>query len=409
MSVASEFERLMLDLINEERTSRGLDPLTLELRLNEASEDHSAWMENTGAFSHTGIGGSSAGDRMEDAGFVFSGNWTWGENIAYQSERGAPGIADDVADLHTSLMNSAGHRANILNPDFEVIGIGIETGDNRGFDAVYVTQKFAATSAPVQLDTTSAPQSPPVQEPTDGNDILIGSTGSDRLDGMAGNDAISGRGGDDILFGGMGRDTVDGGAGDDRMSGGQQKDVMLGGSGNDRISGNGGDDRINGGDANDSIYGGVGDDDLYGGSGQDFVKGSNGDDRLFGGAGRDTLDAGIGRDILSGGDGADRLNGGGGRDQLDGGVGDDTLTGGEGGDTFVFSEGRDIVRDFDRREAGEIIDLSEVKTITSFRDLVSDGHLKQLGTHAVIDDFNGNKMVLIDIDIDDFGAGDFLF
>lgn len=165
MSRASELEQQMLELINEERTSRGLDPVALELRLNESSEDHSQWMLEEDAFSHTGEGGSSAGDRMRDADFAFEGNWTWGENIAYQSERGEPGLADDVENLHTALMNSPGHRANILNPDYEVVGLGIETGDFSGFDAVMVTQNFASTDAELQLDPLTGAASEPEPEP----------------------------------------------------------------------------------------------------------------------------------------------------------------------------------------------------------------------------------------------------
>ncbi|MBE1285634.1 MAG: hypothetical protein GJ676_20145 [Rhodobacteraceae bacterium] len=166
MSHASPFELQMLALINEERSSRGVNPLQLELRLNDSSEDHSNWMLRRDVFSHTGQGGSSAGDRMEDAGFQFSGNWTWGENIAWQSERGAPGIQDDVINLHQSLMNSPGHRANILNPDFKVIGIGIETGDYNGWDAVMVTQNFARTSAPLKLDAGGTTDPDPQPDPT---------------------------------------------------------------------------------------------------------------------------------------------------------------------------------------------------------------------------------------------------
>lgn len=162
MSQASDLERLMLDLINDERTSRGLDPVTLELRLNESAEVHSDWMLNADVFSHTGDGGSSAGERMEDAGFTFSGSWTWGENIAWQSERGAPGLEDDVANLHTALMNSPGHRANILNASFDVIGIGIEVGNYNGWNAVMVTQNFARTSADVQLDLPGPANAAPV-------------------------------------------------------------------------------------------------------------------------------------------------------------------------------------------------------------------------------------------------------
>ena len=160
MSTANTFEQEMLALINAERTSRGLNPLQLETRLNDSSEDHSTWMLNTDTFSHTGAGGSSATQRMEDAGFDFSGSWRSGENIAWQSERGAPGISDDVEQLHQSLMNSPGHRANILNPDYEYIGIGIEEGDYNGWDAVMVTQNFATTDAAVVLDNGNAPTPP---------------------------------------------------------------------------------------------------------------------------------------------------------------------------------------------------------------------------------------------------------
>ncbi|EEE36364.1 allergen V5/Tpx-1 family protein [Rhodobacteraceae bacterium KLH11] len=172
MSIASTVEREMLALINQERTSRGLDPLQLETRLNESSEDHSEWMLDTDRFSHTGQGGSSATQRMQAAGFDLSGSWRTGENIAWQSERGAPGISDDVAQLHQNLMNSPGHRANILNPDFKYIGIGIEEGDMQGYDAVMVTQNFAATQGDVVLDNggTTPPVTPPVDEVTEPED-----------------------------------------------------------------------------------------------------------------------------------------------------------------------------------------------------------------------------------------------
>ncbi|MFD1508145.1 CAP domain-containing protein, partial [Lacimonas salitolerans] len=105
---------------------------------------HSQWMLQHNVFSHTGIGGSSATQRMRDAGFDFSGSWRSAENIAVQSERGAAGIMDDVQNLHTSLMNSPGHRANILNPALDYIGIGIETGNysfsSGTYKSVIVTQ-----------------------------------------------------------------------------------------------------------------------------------------------------------------------------------------------------------------------------------------------------------------------------
>ena len=152
MSKATPLERIMLGLINEERTGAGLGPLRLERRLGEASEDHSRWMLAADEFAHAGRGGSSAGDRMREAGFPFEGAWTWGENIALQSERGAPGLADDVADLHRSLMESPGHRANVLKPEFEVVGIGVERGEYKGFDTVVATQNFARSEGAMRFD-----------------------------------------------------------------------------------------------------------------------------------------------------------------------------------------------------------------------------------------------------------------
>lgn len=406
MSVASTFERLMLDLINQERTSRGLDPLTLELRLNDASEDHSTWMDQSGNFSHTGVAGSSPGDRMRDAGFAFSGSWTWGENIAFQSERGAPGIADDVADLHRALMNSPGHRANILNPNFDLIGIGIEEGDNRGFDAVYVTQNFARTSAPVQIDT--GPSGNPLIG-TSGNDTLIGNEGNNRMLGAGGNDNMNGQGGNDTIFGGKGADKLFGGAGDDQLNGGKQSDDLNGGTGNDTLKGGNGNDKAKGGSGDDKVMGNGGNDAVFGDPGQDVVRGGVGDDSVFGGGGRDQVYGGVGRDQVFGNAGNDLLYGGADNDRVDGGSGNDRLTGGAGGDIFVFSPGRDIATDFNAAQSGEKIDLSGVVSITGFNDLMSGRHIRQSGDNAVIDDLGGNTLTLLGVDLTDLGANDFLF
>ena len=82
MSQASAHEQLMLELINADRARNGAQPLAFDDNLNTAAENHSQWMIDTEIFSHTGINGSSAGDRMKAAGYVFSGSWSWGENIA---------------------------------------------------------------------------------------------------------------------------------------------------------------------------------------------------------------------------------------------------------------------------------------------------------------------------------------
>jgi hypothetical protein len=185
MSIAAPVERMMLDLINAERLRAGVSPLRLEQRLNDSAEDHSAWILAVDTFSHTGANGSSPAARMLDAGFKFQGSWSSGENIAWQSERGPDGIADDVAQLHASLMNSPGHRANILNPKFELVGIGVEHGDLKGYDAVVVTQNFARTSAPVLLDPGSKPKPLPSTPPASG-------TGPDTVTVRVSGDAYKG-------------------------------------------------------------------------------------------------------------------------------------------------------------------------------------------------------------------------
>ena len=153
MSNANALELGMLDLINGERAAAGLAPLRLITLLNDAAETHSQWMLNSNQFSHSGAGGSSPSERMDDAGYSLEGNYMALENIGWQSARGDAGYDDDVAQIHAGLMQSPGHRANILNPDAEDIGIGIEIGDftsgNGDFEAVMVTQVFGSTDADV--------------------------------------------------------------------------------------------------------------------------------------------------------------------------------------------------------------------------------------------------------------------
>ncbi len=119
-------------------------------------------MLETDSFSHRGEDGSSSRDRIEDAGYELAGRWLTGENIAWVNEAGENGLSDEVVRLHTNLMNSPEHRANLLNPDFKEIGIGIETGDfvddGENVDAVFVTQNFGTTSAnSVLLPDDAAP------------------------------------------------------------------------------------------------------------------------------------------------------------------------------------------------------------------------------------------------------------
>jgi hypothetical protein len=144
-------EQYLLELINAERAKVGAQPLAFDNDLSEAAEGHSRWMLATDVFSHTGSGGSSPTTRMKNAGYVLEGSWATGENIAWATTRAPTGYADEVKLLHTNLMNSSGHRANILNPNFREIGLGFEVGDYKGRTSAFVTENFAKTGTALFL------------------------------------------------------------------------------------------------------------------------------------------------------------------------------------------------------------------------------------------------------------------
>ena len=213
-ATATDLERYMLDLVNEERTSRGLNALVLDKVLNASADEHSLWMLENNVFSHTGVGGSTPTERMTAEGFDLSGSWRTAENIAAQSERGEDGLLDDVYDLHIALMNSPGHRENILMPELEVVGIGIQTGtytyDSGTYYSVMVTQNFAMTGGQTTPDiigqNARTPDTTPAQPDSEG--VLVGTATAENLVGSDTDDRITGSGGNDILSGGAGTDTA---------------------------------------------------------------------------------------------------------------------------------------------------------------------------------------------------------
>jgi len=113
-------EQRMLDLVNAARTSAGLKPLQADMTLVKLARLKAQDMINKNYFSHTSPTYGSPFDMMKAAGVTYK---YAGENLA-----GAPGV--DIA--HTNLMNSPGHRANILNANFTRVGIGVVNGGPYG-------------------------------------------------------------------------------------------------------------------------------------------------------------------------------------------------------------------------------------------------------------------------------------
>jgi uncharacterized membrane protein required for colicin V production len=106
-------EQEMLNLINRERTSRGLPPLELDPRLVSIARQHSEEMFRLKYFGHQSPVAGSPFDRLAAAKIAYA---RAGENLAY---------AYSVAVAHRGLMDSAGHRENILRPEFSRVGVGV--------------------------------------------------------------------------------------------------------------------------------------------------------------------------------------------------------------------------------------------------------------------------------------------
>lgn len=135
-----EIENYIFEFVNNERKKEGLNILRFNSRLKDIANDHSHTMANAGHIWH--------GDGVHQAG------GTSGENVALMHSGMVRGFnhelksAKDIAwALHTSWMNSSGHRANILSSDFSNLGIAVV---NRG-SGYYATQLFNSGFLPFSI------------------------------------------------------------------------------------------------------------------------------------------------------------------------------------------------------------------------------------------------------------------
>ncbi|MCA1831967.1 MAG: CAP domain-containing protein [Actinobacteria bacterium] len=132
-------EAKFVSLINHERSSRGIRTLTVYGDLVAVARDHSADMAAKGTIWH------ASGTPYKVSG------WTvYGENV---------GMGATVSDLHDAFMNSPEHRDNILDREFNQIGVGIAVKNG----TIYVTEIFVqrqskktTTTKPVASKTTSS-------------------------------------------------------------------------------------------------------------------------------------------------------------------------------------------------------------------------------------------------------------
>ena len=124
------FEMEVVALTNGIREARGLGALRIDLALSEAAESHSLDMAQNRFFGHVSSDGDRLADRTRDAGYD---SRYVGENIAAGHD-----TPQQVVD---SWMRSPMHRANILNPKFNEIGVGFVEDRSSQYDE-YWTQVF---------------------------------------------------------------------------------------------------------------------------------------------------------------------------------------------------------------------------------------------------------------------------
>ena len=117
LSYDTESEVTMFSSVNKEREKRGVKALTFDYQIRDVARDYALEMFKNGFFSHVSVvDGSSPADRADRADISYL---VIGENLAF---------APDIYVAHAGLMNSEGHKRNILSEEFGKVGIGVVDG-----------------------------------------------------------------------------------------------------------------------------------------------------------------------------------------------------------------------------------------------------------------------------------------
>ncbi|WP_447007341.1 CAP domain-containing protein [Saccharothrix isguenensis] len=127
---AQRMARDIFDRVNAERAERGLEPVSWNEDLAGVARTWSEEMSRTGRFEHQDTGGLLRGDRLP--GFV-----AVGENI-FRATGPVP-----AGTIHAGWMRSDGHRANVVNPGWNRLGVGVFCADD---GSVWATEEFGRTS-----------------------------------------------------------------------------------------------------------------------------------------------------------------------------------------------------------------------------------------------------------------------
>lgn len=402
-------------------------------QLELAAQRHGNWMLSADTFSHTGSGGSNPGQRMESAGYDFSGNWTWRENLAWTGSTGSISLSRAIEQHHEGLYRSSGHRANTFAEDIREIGVAQVSGkftyQGSTYNASMLTEKFAKSGSDVFVTgvyyvdsdkddfysigegrgnmwvradggydkTESAGGYAVAVDADDATAVRVGYGSStyatltlDTSDGNAKLDMVKlGAGQWELHVSGSA--DLGSGIADARLLGVENLDLRGSGANND-LWGNSGGNKMFGYAGNDRIYGDDGADRMAGGHGNDRLVGGGHGDRIWGQDGADWIYGGWGSDSLFGGAHSDRIFGQSGNDKLYGGAGSDALAGGSGADEFHFNHGDDVIYDFEDNIDTIVIDRALVDANTTVSQIIADA--REVGGNVILDFDGGHSLTL---------------
>lgn len=410
----NDLEQYMVELINRARanpvaeaTRFGIDlneglpagtlstasrpPLAPNPYLTDAARKHAEWLMANQLFQHEGPGGNSPGTRMTNAGYNFTGSWSWAENIAVTASSGLPiDTTERVERHHRNLFVDAGidgrgHRKNLLG-EFREVGSGFTSGTWKTYpDGHLSCQDFARSGSRFFLtgvaynDSVNANNFYTPGEGLAGVTVTARRTGDNALYSTTtwasggyslaldpGSYVVSASGGplggtaeygtitisdrnvkrdirpqDVSSFASLsnGTLTVEGTSSNDVFSvtvSGSQLTVTRNGVGKSFTAASVNAIHVFAGEGNDVI-------ELSSSPKPVYVDAGMGDDRVYGSPLADTLTGGGGNDRLLGNAGDDRLNGSGGKDSLFGGDGNDRLFGNDGPDRLFGESGNDTL------------------------------------------------------------------
>lgn len=128
----------LINLVNQERESLGLQTLNENIILNQAAYLKAEDMMENDYFSHQSPEGFSP--------------WYWFKKVGYDYKLAGENLAIgflDSEEVHQAWLDSFSHKDNLLNPNYQEIGIGVVKGDFQNNETTVVVQLLGAPQAPI--------------------------------------------------------------------------------------------------------------------------------------------------------------------------------------------------------------------------------------------------------------------